>query len=375
VEFGGRTLSLQRMPEDESLRAYDQADLLALDAVVERGLSGRALIVLDAFGALACALGDRDRASCADSELARLALRANEQHNGLAECAWSDLDSIEGEFDFAVVKVPRQKALLDAALARIRPHLREGAPVIGAGMTKQVHNSTSRAFERWIGPTTTSLARSRARLLFSETSVGVSEPKQPAAVDVPGEDFRLWLEPGVFAQRGVDAGSARLIPYVPRLIEDGRGQLIADAGCGSGVLTAVAALRNPKSQVVGTDESHLAVHSAQRTLQEAGLTHARVEVADVFAGIKDGSVDLVLSNPPQHQAAALSQALLERFIADSHRVLRPAGMVRMVANRHVNLNVALKGVFQRVRILDQDRRFMVCEASGPLSLSAAPHRP
>jgi 16S rRNA G1207 methylase RsmC len=45
----------------------------------------------------------------------------------------------------------------------------------------------------------------------------------------------------------------------------------------------------------------------------------------------------------------------------------------MVSNRHVNLNVALGGAFDRVRILDQDRRFMVCEAEGPLS--AVPRTP
>ena len=100
------------------------------------------------------------------------------------------------------------------------------------------------------------------------------------------------------------------------------------------------------------------------------FAHARAEVANVMSSIADGSVDLVLSNPPQHQAAALSQQLLGAFIEEARRVVRPTGRVRMVANRHVNLNVALGGAFDRVRILDQDRRFMVCEAEGPLS--AAP---
>ena len=36
----------------------------------------------------------------------------------------------------------------------------------------------------------------------------------------------------------------------------------------------------------------------------------------------------------------------------------------------VDSNVALGGAFDRVRILDQDRRYMICEAEGPLS--AAP---
>ena len=117
--------------------------------------------------------------------------------------------------------------------------------------------------------------------------------------------------------------------------------------------------------MVGTDESYLAVASTRLTVEP--FANASARVANVLEGIKDGSADLVVSNPPQHQAAALSQTLLTKFIEEARRALRPTGKVRMVANRHVNLNVALGGAFDRVRILDQDRRFMVCEAEGPLS--------
>jgi 16S rRNA G1207 methylase RsmC len=335
MNFSGRDLDLARIPDDPDLQAWDQADLYALDQLPGEG---RVLLVLDAFGALACALADRDRVSTGDSEVARLAMEANLQHNSLSPCTWSGLDEIEGEYDLAIIKVPRQKALLDAALARVRPHLRDGAAVLGAGMTKHVHNSTIKGFERWIGPTT------------------------------PGEDFKLWLEPGVFAKQGIDPGSALLLNWIPRLPEDGRDQMIVDAGCGSGLLTATAAARNPRAEVVGTDESHLAVASTRKTLES--FVNARAEVANVLATVADGSVNLVLSNPPQHQAAALSQQLLGMFIEEARRVLRPTGRVRMVANRHVNLNVALGEAFDRVRILDQDRQFMVCEAESPVS--AAP---
>lgn len=372
TELAGRTLDLERIPADPDLQAFDQADRYALDVLVEREPEGRALVVLDAFGALACALDGRERASCADSETSRLALRANEARNRIHPgCPWTNLDQIEGRFDCALVKVPRQKALLEAALARIRPHLADGATVIGAGMSRHVHVSTIRAFEKWIGPTTTSRAQSRARLLLSRALAEPAPPKPAVAVEVEGEGFRLWLEPGVFARRGVDAGSALLARHVPRLPDGGRHRCIVDLGCGSGLLAAVAAERNPQAAVLGTDESHLSVQSARRTLEP--FAHAQARVDDVLASVADASVDLVLCNPPQHQAAALSQTLLQRFVEESARVLRPDGKALMVANRHVNLNVALQSSFARVRILDQDRRFMVCEGVAPFS--AGPRRP
>jgi 16S rRNA (guanine1207-N2)-methyltransferase len=360
-------LQLHRWPEDPTLRAFDQADLYALDAVEERLSTGRLLLGLDAFGALACALGDRDRVGAGDSEVARLALRANESRNDLSECPWVDLDSIEGPFDAAVIKVPRQKGLLDAALARIRPALAESAPVIGAGMTRHVHNSTIASFERWIGPTTTSRARSRARLLFARAEVAPQPVPAPVEIPVPGEPFGLWLQPGVFARRGVDPGSALLLGRMPRLEDEGRDRTIVDAGCGSGLLTAAAAVRNPKAAVLGTDESHLAIRSTRMTLERAQLVHAEARVDDVLASVPDRSVDLVLGNPPQHQGAAPSRALLARFVEEAGRVLCLDGRVLMVANRHVNLNLALAERFDRVRIVDQDRRYMVCEATRPLS--------
>ena len=41
-------------------------------------------------------------------------------------------------------------------------------------------------------------------------------------------------------------------------------------------------------------------------------------------------MDLVISNPPQHQAAALSQTSLARFIDEAARVLRPGGRLLVV---------------------------------------------
>jgi 16S rRNA (guanine1207-N2)-methyltransferase len=362
MRFAGRAFDLGRIPEDPDLQAWDQADLYALDNLPGEG---RVLVVLDAFGALACALHGRERSSTGDSEISRLASLANLERNGLDGCPWTDLDSIDGEFDVAVVKVPRQRALLDAALARVRPHLRMGARVIGAGMTRHVHNSTTKSFERWIGPTITSRARSRARLLFAEVQAPVQPPLSPVRVEVPGERFDLWLEPGVFAKAGIDPGSDLLTKWIPRMPDEGRDQSIVDVGCGSGLLAATAASRNARAEILALDESHLAVRSAARTL--APFENASAQVADRMQPLADGRVDLVLSNPPQHQAAALSQRLLGSFIEEARRVLRPAGRVRMVSNRHVNLNVALSAAFDRVRILDQDRRFMVCEAEGPLS--------
>lgn len=367
-EFGGRVLHLRRVPEDPTLRAWDAADLYALDHLEEHAERGaRIVLVNDGFGALACALADRERTSWSDSELARRALRVNEQRNAITDAAYwrfADVD-VDGTFDVAVVKVPRERSLLDYQLARLRPHLREDALVIGAGMTRHVHSSTIAAFERWIGPSPTTPARRKARLILSRAQAPIALPPEPLRFDVPKEGLRCVAHAGVFAQKQLDAGTALLLRHLPERANGGDGLVIADVGCGCGVLAATAARRNPKATVIAADESSLAVLSARETFAASALPPARFLRTDGLDHVAEASVDLVLSNPPQHQHAVTSQVLLERVLDETHRVLRAQGEVWMVANRHVNLNVALHQYFERVRIVEQDRHYMVCAAGQP----------
>lgn len=367
LEHGALRLRLHRAPDDPALQAWDAADLYALDHLHANDRPGPLLLVNDAFGALACALAGRERTSWSDSELARRALRANERHNALADRAqwrFADVDP-DGEFAVAIVKIPRERSLLEHQLARLRPHLRDDALVIGAGMTRLVHASTIAAFERWIGPAPTTPAKRKARLILARVSAPVATPPPPFHFEADDGRVHCIAHAGVFAQRGLDNGTALLLQHLPVRAGDQRATVVADLGCGCGVLGAAMAIRLPGAQVIAADESALAVQSARETFAANGLGRARFLRTDGLDHVADRSVDLVVSNPPQHQHAATSQTLLARVLDEAHRVLRPQGEVWMVANRHVNLNVALHQYFERVRIVAQDRRYMVCAAALP----------
>ena len=376
LRWRDQTLELRRRPEDPELRAWDAADLYALDHFVQEVLPqigpGPLLLVEDVFGALACALArvcpERDRVVWADSVLSERALRANERANGNSAPARfvpSDLRP-EGSFAAAIVKVVRETARLEHYLSGLPRVLVPGAPVLGAGMTRHVHRSTVRAFETRIGPTRTTLARQKARLL---SALAESKPTGPGVWPAPpritvaeGLDFELVGYPGVFASGRLDAGTALLLRHLPRWPEGGEGRRFVDLGSGSGALAVAMARSNPRAEGTAIDASHLAVRSTRETAARAGVDRLSVRPGDGVEGVADRSVDLVLSNPPQHQHAVVSQRLLGHTLEALPRILRPGGRVRMVANRHVNLNVALQEILGRVRILEQDRQFMVCEA-------------
>lgn len=366
MRWAEREFELHRLPLDSGLRAWDAADLYALDQLAKEGLAPEACVLLveDIFGALACALGSHSRTVWCDSHLGHLALRSNESRNAIevpAHFVPSELVP-EGPFDAVVVKVPREKNLLDHYLSRLLPSLAPNAKVIGAGMTRLVHSSTVSAFEARVGETTTTRARQKARLLLSRPNASPSEPTGPALGrhDASGIEFVAY--PGVFSQRGVDSGTDLLLAHLPR---PAAGARVVDLGCGSGLLAAALARRAPTAEVLGLDQSHLAVLSARETFARNGLHNASAEVADGLSEVASASLDLVVSNPPQHQRAAASQEMMARLLVDLPRVLRSGGEARLVANRHVNLNVALVELFHEVRILAQDRRFMVCRAWRP----------
>ena len=182
-------LVLDRHPScpEPNLRAWDAADELLLWAVADPARStppaASVVIVNDSFGALATALADRRPAAVSDSFVSQLATRHNLAANGV-DPGQVDLlgsfDPLPDRIDLLLVKVPRNVALLDDQLRRLRPHLHRGSIVMGAAMVKHLHASALERFGQRIGPTTTSRAERKARLVFAT----VDPPcRRPTSID------------------------------------------------------------------------------------------------------------------------------------------------------------------------------------------------
>ena len=341
---------------DPTLRAWSAADEYALAHLAAVGAAGRTLVVGDAFGALAIALDAE--VSWLDSFVGARALVANASASGVPFPTVVALpDEPDGVFDIVVVRVPKSGAALDDILARLRPHLAPDAVVVGTGMTKQVHNSTIGTFERHLGPTPTSKARKKARLLLPTLD--------PVPVPVPGAGPATWRGPeftrvvglpGVFSHDRLDAGSALLLDHV-----DVVGADLIDLGCGTGVVGAALAHRFGTDSVRFVDESFSAVESARRTAAE--VPGAAFVVTDVLDGVADDSADAVVVNPPFHAGGARTTDVARRMIDESHRVLRPGGHLYVVGNRHLDYSAPIRSRFGAHRIAGSDPTFVVHHAT------------
>ncbi|MFC1416668.1 methyltransferase [Streptacidiphilus cavernicola] len=396
--------SLARFPEDprDTLRAWDASDeyllrqldgTAALDGttVPPVALTGTVVVLGDRWGALATALAGsgsspgsgsgRGAASApaeivqiSDSYLAQQATLANLERNGLAADAVTLRSTQEpppARIDVLLVRVPKSLALLEDQLLRLAPGVHPGTVVVGTGMVTEIHTSTLKLFERILGPTRTSLAVRKARLILCTPDPQLTPGRSawPVHYTLPADDASLGAaagltvsnEAGIFSAERLDIGTRFLLQHLPTRSGP---ETVVDLGCGNGVVGTAAALGNPDAEVVFTDESHQALASARATFAASGSpAKARFLLGDGLSDLPPGSADLVLNNPPFHSHQATTDAAARRMFADARTALRPGGQLWVVGNRHLNYHVTLRRLFGGCVTIGSGPKFVVLRAT------------
>jgi 16S rRNA (guanine1207-N2)-methyltransferase len=378
-------LTLARFPEDprDRLRAWDASDAYLLRHLAASGtsLSGSVVVVGDRWGALATALASHRPVQITDSYLTREATRANLRRNGVDEDAVRLLttrDTPPDRIDVLLVHVPKSLALLEDQLHRLAPALHEGTVVVGTGMVKEIHTSTLRLFERIVGPTRTSLAEQKARLVFSTPAPGLVRTTNPwpYRYELPDgvgvvSGRTVVNHAGVFCADRLDIGTRFFLQHLPRTRDAER---VVDLGCGNGVVGTAVALANPRAHVLFVDESYQAVASAEATYREntrdrdlpesspAPVGPAEFLVGDGLTDVPSGSVDVVLTNPPFHSHQATTDATAWRMFTGARRALRPGGELWVIGNRHLGYHLKLRRLFGNSELVASDAKFVVLRA-------------
>ncbi|MGW0546767.1 methyltransferase [Streptomyces altiplanensis] len=370
---------LVRFPEDprDRLRAWDAADEYLLRHLEGTGdappvdLSGTVVVVGDRWGALATALSGCRPVQITDSFLTQQATRVNLERNGADASGVRLLSTQEPppeRIDVLLIRVPKSLALLEHQLHRLAPHVHAGTVVVGTGMVKEIHTSTLRLFERILGTTRTSLAVKKARLIFCTPDPGLARGNDPwpYSYALPSDvgvvsGLTVTNHAGIFCAERLDIGTRFFLRHLPGR----RGpERVVDLGCGNGVVGTAAALANPEAEVLFVDESFQAVASAQATFRANAGAGSKAEflVGDGLSGVPEGTVDLVLNNPPFHSHQATTDATARRMFAGARDALRPGGELWVIGNRHLGYHVALRRIFGNSELVASDPKFVVLRA-------------
>lgn len=370
---GKYTLNRYPTVKNESLRAWDAADEYILSHLAEQEIltdTSKTLILNDSFGALSIALSTslagKPLHSISDSFLSHQAIIENLKANNIPPeniTTANTLQPLSEIYDLVIIKIPKNLAMLEDELFRIRDHCHADTVILAAAMSKHIHSSTLKLFERILGPTKTSLAHKKARLVFCEFNKELKPGKSPYpssyTLDINQQSYTNHAN--VFSREKLDLGSRFMLDYIPKSASY---KNILDLACGNGVLGIAAAQQNPKANVCFVDESYMAVESAKENAHKLVENNKRLEfkVTDCLQGIEKNSLDLIINNPPFHQNHVVGDFIAWQMFNEAKDKLKSGGEIIIVGNRHLGYHIKLKKLFGRCEMLASNKKFVILKA-------------
>ncbi|EBC1785357.1 23S rRNA (guanine(1835)-N(2))-methyltransferase RlmG [Salmonella enterica] len=368
VDDGFRSLTLKRFPQTDDvnpLLAWEAADEYLLQQLDETEIRGPVLILNYTFGALSCALAEHSPYSIGDSYLSELGTRENLRHNGIAESSVTFLDST-ADYPQApgvvLIKVPKTLALLEQQLRALRKVVTAQTRIIAGAKARDIHTSTLELFEKVLGPTTTTLAWKKARLInctFSHPQL--ADAPQTLSWKLEDTGWTIHNHANVFSRTGLDIGARFFMQHLPENL-DGE---IVDLGCGNRVIGLSLLAKNPQANVVFVDESPMAVDSSRLNV-ETNLPEAfeRCEfmINNALSGVEPFRFNAVFCNPPFHQKHALTDNIAWEMFHHARRCLKINGELYIVANRHLDYFHKLKKIFGNCATIATNNKFVILKA-------------
>jgi 16S rRNA (guanine1207-N2)-methyltransferase len=182
--------------------------------------------------------------------------------------------------------------------------------------------------------------------------------KWAADADIaPVEGFETVA--GVFSAGKIDAGSRALVRALP----DKLPKRIADPGAGWGYLSRHILERETVREVHLIEADHAALECAKRNCVDP---RAVFHWQDATGFVPDIPFDAVVMNPPFHVSRNADPDIGRGFITAAAGMLKPAGQLWMVANRHLPYERSLAQEFLNVEEIAGDRSFKILHASRPV---------
>ncbi|MGJ3191269.1 class I SAM-dependent methyltransferase [Paenarthrobacter sp. FR1] len=342
--------SLSRLPdvEADNLQAHDATDRLLLETA--GGLVGpetEIVVIGDRYGALTLGalvgLGVEHVRVNQDLSTGRRALQRNAATAGLeGRYIEHELgrELLEGA-SLILLQLPKSLAELEEiadAVARFAP---PHAVLLGGGRVKHMSVGMNAVLEKYFSTLQPQLARQKSRVLVAKNPQPVAGPAPfPMVQSLPELGLTVQAHGAVFSGARLDIGTRYLLTFLDRMPPS---QNTVDLGCGTGILAAMYARRNPTARVIATDQSAAAVASARGTAAANGLGE-RITVLhdDAMSTLDAGSADLILLNPPFHVGTSVHAGAALKMFEAAARVLAPGGELWTVYNSHLQYRAALE---------------------------------
>jgi len=271
-------------------------------------------------------------------------------------------EPVKGAYQWLILNLPRQKALLDMMLDSASSLLSDGGVLWLAGENKAGIKSADKLLKKYFGQII-KLDNARHCTLYEastplqKTPFNSSNYLKKWDLDCHSNRLVIASYPGVFAHGRLDAGTALLLQALIELPLQGD---VLDFACGAGLIGACIATNHPHTNVSLLDSNALALAATRETLSINQL-NASVLASDGLTEVQ-GSYDFIISNPPIHAGVKTDNLLSQGLLARVHEHIKPGGMLVMVANRHLPYEKWLSQRFTRCTELCTNAQFKVIAA-------------
>ncbi len=276
-------------------------------------------------------------------------------HQALKARGFQVLTAAEGQFDTALVFLPRARAEARARIADAAARLPVGAALWVDGQKTDGIDAMLKEL-RAMAPVDAVQSRAHGKIFRMTLPAPGWLPADWAARDhapAPG----MVTRPGVFSADAPDPASVALAAHLP----DKLPTRIVDLGAGWGWLSAQI-LRHPGVEALHLVEADAtALDCARRNIADP---RARFHWADALDFRLAEPVNGVVMNPPFHEGRAADPRLGAGFIRAAAGLLTGAGRLWMVANRHLPYEQVLRECFADLAEIGGDSRFKIITATG-----------
>lgn len=268
----------------------------------------------------------------------------------------------EGRFAAAYLAVPRAKdharALLADAIERVGP----GGLVVVDGQKTDGIDSLAKPLKSLLSDMEV-YAKAHGKLLWGRVPDPL--PAELASLIPPLRGPEGWATARAgFSAGAVDAGSALLAAHLPARMQ---GEVL-DLGAGWGYLAKAALGYDTVTGVDLVEAEYDALEAARRNIDDPRARFLWQDAA-VFAPGK--RYDVVLCNPPFHTSRKADPALGQMFLRTAARLLKPSGVLGLVANRHLPYEHTLAECFGDATPVTEAQGYKIIHGRKPRQSGAA----
>lgn len=350
--------NIQRYPvrKNDLLQGWDAADELILEYLNGIEAQGKKILIInDHFGALSCGLAEFKPLVYTDSYISWMGIHLNSEKT---ISPLSNLDELTGSFDLVILRIPKNMSFLEDILAHLTNHLHQESQIICGSMVKHLAASSFDLLQKYIGETSTSLAKKKARLVFARFQKEVVKSPYPMEVSMDGFDDDFTNHSNLFSREKLDIGTRFFLEHIP----SGDFQSILDLGCANGIIGIKAKKLNPQAKITFSDESAMAIESAKINYQKFFEDEAQFIWTNCYENQSRESLDLILCNPPFHQGHTIGDFIAYQMFQDSFHTLRSGGILRVIGNSHLGYGQLLGKIFGYSKVVAKNQKFHIYEA-------------